>query len=296
MKKFFSIFAATALMLSFVACDKKDKSSDEPTTPSEPQSTAIALNATAVDNWVKYVDACEDQGWWQIQAQNDKYYVTLSNYELIDAAPGIYKASDLDPDYSFIYDLDSDEEIAFTSGKITLTVAADGKVTVAGTLTGDDKKDYAINLVYSKEYKAVDMTFKFEAYGDNEGIAIIPSLYKPWDYYVVSAETYNNYGGNTIAAAYFSNWESKYGNGAYWSIIGSSVLTWDEIYSYCTDEEDNVVPGNYVLVVWGAIPGGVTTDAAACGITITSDEAAKAPAKLGAKKAAKKVCKTINRK
>jgi len=33
MKKFFSIFAATALMLSFVACDKKDKASDEPDAP-----------------------------------------------------------------------------------------------------------------------------------------------------------------------------------------------------------------------------------------------------------------------
>ena len=148
MKKFFSIFMATALMLSFVACDKKDKSSDEPTTPGTPTETGINITISSESGNVKYNDQCSSQGWWQIQAENDKYYITLSNLDLVDAAPGIYTAAKLDPKYSFIEVLETEEDIDFTAGKITLTQTAE-KVTVVGALTGSDKKEYNINLSYT---------------------------------------------------------------------------------------------------------------------------------------------------
>ncbi len=148
MKKFFSIFMATALMLSFAACDKKDK--NEPTTPSEPQPTETGINITisSESGKVKYNDQCSSQGWWQIQAENDKYYITLSNLDLVDAAPGIYTAAKLDPKYSYIAVLETEEKIDFTAGKITLTQTAE-KVTIVGALTGSDKKEYNINLSYT---------------------------------------------------------------------------------------------------------------------------------------------------
>ena len=149
MKKFFSIFMATALMLSFAACDKKDKSSDDPTTPPEtPTETGINITISSESGNVKYNDQCSSQGWWQIQAENDKYYITLSNLDPVDAAPGIYTAAKLDPEYSFIEVLETEEQIDFTAGKITLTQTAE-KVTIVGALTGSDKKEYNINLSYT---------------------------------------------------------------------------------------------------------------------------------------------------
>jgi hypothetical protein len=97
---------------------------------------------------VKYNDQCSSQGWWQIQAENDKYYITLSNLDLVDAAPGIYTAAKLDPKYSYIAALETEEKIDFTAGKITLTQTAE-KVTIVGALTGSDKKEYNINLSYT---------------------------------------------------------------------------------------------------------------------------------------------------
>ena len=291
MKKFFSIFAATALMLSFVACDKKDKSSDEPQNPDQP-TAAISLELTAVNNWVKYVDACEDQGWWQIQAMNEKYYITLSNLELIDEAPGIYTVAKLDPDYSFIEVIETEDIIDFTAGKVTLAVNGD-KVTVEGTLTGSDKKDYAIKLVYSKDYAASTMTFNFQ--GSADGITVIPSEFKPWDYFVVSKADLESYGADAVASAMFSNWEQKYGNGAYYTTCGSMLVDQEELLAYCVDGDGNVVAGEYALVVWGAIPGGVTTKAAAATFNVSAGDAANAPKKAPAKKVTKEIKKSLRK-
>jgi hypothetical protein len=292
MKKFFSIFAATALMLSFVACDKKDKSSDEPVNPDQPSAQTVSLELTAVNNWVKYVDACEDQGWWQIQAMNEKYYITLSNLELIDEAPGIYTAAKLDPDYSFIEVMETEDIIDFTAGKVTLAVNGD-KVTIEGTLTGSDKKDYAIKLVYSKDYAASTMTFAFQ--GSADGITVNPSEFKPWDYFVVTKEILDNYGADVVASTYFSVWEEKYGNGAYYTICGSALIDQEELLSYCTDDDGNVQAGEYALVVWGAIPGGVTTKAAAATFTVSASDAANAPKKAPAKKVTKEIKKSLRK-
>lgn len=295
MKKIFAIFAATALMLSFVGC-KKDKSKDEPATPETPTTNVISLQATAVDNWVKYVDACEDQGWWQIMAMTEKYYITLSNLDLVDAAPGIYTVAKLDPEYSFIEVIETEDIIDFTAGKVTLTVNND-KVTVEGTLTGSDKKDYAIKLVYSKEFAPSSMTFTFD--GREDGIAVKPSEFKPWDYYVVPLEVVSQYGADYVASVMFATWEENYGNGAYWTTCGSLLISNEELIEYCYDNDDNLVPGDYALVVWGAIPGGVTTKAAAASFTVSANSGSGAPARLPAiarkaQKGAKKAPRLFN--
>ena len=180
MKKFFSIFMATALMLSFVACDKK--SSDEPQNPDQPVvEDAVTLKIDSETGYVYWKDACESQGWWQIMAQNDKYFISLSNSGSIDAAPGIYTVAKLDADYSYIKDFAKDSaKVELESGKVTLVIN-DGIVAVAGSFVGDDGITYNIDLKYAApELVPSDMTFQF-AQSEN-GITVTPSNNDdPWD-------------------------------------------------------------------------------------------------------------------
>lgn len=150
MKKLFSIFAATALMLSFVACDKKDKSKDEPTPePEQPQEEVVEITKS---KGVIYNDQTAVYGWWQVMAYEEEYFLSLSNGNKVDKASGVYSVKNLDPEYSYYKAYNAAggvDSISFTSGTITVEELASGAVTFKGTLKGNDNKSYKIDLTYT---------------------------------------------------------------------------------------------------------------------------------------------------
>ena len=170
MKKLFSILCALAVMLSASAApqmSKKDldnqvkkESRFQKAAPfkSMPNTKAVALHApkavmetidiTIADN-VTFTDYCATDGWWQFQAQNTEYYVTLSNLDGVDSPDGTYDYSVMDPDYTSVVVLANEEEIAFTAGSVTITTNEAGDATAVGSFTGDDGNTYNINLTYT---------------------------------------------------------------------------------------------------------------------------------------------------
>lgn len=118
----------------------------------EPAAEEVELNIT---KGVMFTDAVEEEGWWQVRAMNDHYFITLSNAGTVAAVAGTYTAAQLDEDYSYVNDLTEEigdegyTDITFTEGSVTVTVAQDGKVSFVGALTGSDGKIYNINIVYA---------------------------------------------------------------------------------------------------------------------------------------------------
>ena len=108
----------------------------------------ITFVANYATDWTRYTDATAEEGWWQVQAEDSTYYITLSNAGSIASAPGTYSVADLDAEYSFIEILETEEDIAFVDGSFTLAVSAEGVVTVVGELLGDDDNTYKINITY----------------------------------------------------------------------------------------------------------------------------------------------------
>lgn len=98
-----------------------------------------------------YSDYVAAAGWWQIYGGNEQFIVSISNVSTTEAA-GVYTIADLDADYTYLEVIaDGDTiEVAFVDGSVTLTVADNGDVTVAGALTGDDGNIYNLNLVFNK--------------------------------------------------------------------------------------------------------------------------------------------------
>lgn len=113
----------------------------------------VELNIT---KGVMFTDAVEEEGWWQVRAMNDHYFITLSNAGEIAAVAGTYTAEQLDEEFSYVNDLteeigeDGYTDITFTAGSVTVAVAQDGKVSFVGTLTGSDGNTYKINIVYTE--------------------------------------------------------------------------------------------------------------------------------------------------
>lgn len=291
MKKFFSVFAATVLMLSFVACDKKDKSKDEPQSQDTPAVVENGVNLTidSESGLVEWYDMCATYGWWQIAAQNEDYFITLSNSSSVSSAPGIYTVPKLDPEYSYISDFAKDSaKVELKSGKIILTVDDDGNVAIVGSIVGVDGLTYKIDLKYfAPEVIPSDLTFEFNE--GNEGITVTPSNdVDPWDYYIASSDLVAYYTADGIAEAVFGMYGDQY------AASGAYTFPWEEIYEWCYDEQENFVPGQYVLVVWGASETGVTTDAATYAFTVRpEDEPAGVPAK---KAQAKSLCNLLSKK
>jgi len=110
-----------------------------------PQPETINIVITSE---VDYTDAVADQGWWQFMAENDEYFITISNVYTTQAA-GTYAIADLDPDYSYITRKADSVDIAFVDGSFVLTEGADGSRMIEGTVTGDDSNTYYIKLVYA---------------------------------------------------------------------------------------------------------------------------------------------------
>ena len=123
-----------------------------PTNALKAKKAAIDLSFTSADADVSWDDYCASQGWWQIQAETDEYYVTLSNLSTEEAA-GEYAWEDLDPDYCGIWYEEAGGILAFTDGSCTVAVdETDGlKVTVEGSFVCEDGNTYNLHIEFAKE-------------------------------------------------------------------------------------------------------------------------------------------------
>ena len=105
----------------------------------------------AAGDEVEWDDYVTSEGWWQIQAENDEAYVTISNWQT-DEVAGTYAWEDLDPDYCGFW-LDGMEDLEnFVDGSCTVTVdETDGlKVVVAGEFTDADGNTYNVSIEYEE--------------------------------------------------------------------------------------------------------------------------------------------------
>ena len=108
---------------------------------------AIDLTFTSENASVDWNDFCATEGWWQIEALSDEWYLSLSNAGS-DQAAGEYAWEDLDPNYCVLFDIENGTDyIYFTDGSCTVTVSEEA-VLVVGTFTGEDENTYNISVAY----------------------------------------------------------------------------------------------------------------------------------------------------
>ncbi|MBQ9339473.1 MAG: hypothetical protein IJS13_03975, partial [Paludibacteraceae bacterium] len=112
------------------------------------EDVEITLNSLTNPGSLMWNDATATSGWWQMMGENESYYFSFSNAGEIASAPGTYTIGDLDPEYTSIEILETENEIGFTDGSITIAVAEDGVVTLTGELVGEDGNNYIFNLTY----------------------------------------------------------------------------------------------------------------------------------------------------
>lgn len=254
MKKIFSILAVALVAFSFASCSKNEPS--------------IEINIS--DN-VKWADNCEQKGWWQIQAMDSTYYVTLSNSDSVATAAGTYTVADLDAEYSFIEVVETETVITLVEGEVTITPGNDGSIKAEGKFKGNDNNTY--KLILTKVPGALPtVSFQFDV--NEDGITVLPSNDEPWDYIILTAETYAslNNDSNYVAEYMYSKYGDTYAE------AGEYTFAWDgdEIPYYCE------VTGEYYLIVWGANAEGVGP-AASCKFDYEANGAG-APAKVASKK------------
>ncbi|MBR1808872.1 MAG: hypothetical protein IJ776_05755 [Paludibacteraceae bacterium] len=115
-----------------------------------PKATLATVDLT-ISTGVKLIDYVSDGGWWQITAENDSYYITLSNDGTVTQVAGTWDVASLDASYSFIQDADNNK-ITLSSGSVTITFTDTyGSFSVVGSFVGSDGNTYNINLTYTAE-------------------------------------------------------------------------------------------------------------------------------------------------
>jgi hypothetical protein len=108
----------------------------------------ISFDLNTENAEIEWEDYCATQGWWQIQAENDEVYFSISNMDR-EVAAGEYAWEDLDPDYTCVF---VEDWVYFTDGSCTVTVDDSDvlKVTVEGSFTGEDGNTYNVKIVYGE--------------------------------------------------------------------------------------------------------------------------------------------------
>ena len=139
----------------------------------------VEITITEGLEWQDFVD---EDGWWQIYGKNEVYAISLSNNFTTEVA-GIYTVEDLDPNYSYVLEVNSTDTIKFTDGAVAVAVEETGIVTVAGELLGIDGKIYKITLVcdpsvvdpYKYDEEEAEFVYDFESYQSqvSEGVAVV---------------------------------------------------------------------------------------------------------------------------
>jgi hypothetical protein len=138
MKKIFSfialLFAASNMMASLQLAQN---------------DTIKLLWSSETSAKVDWYDYCDKEGWWQMEAKDSAYFITLSNDTYVSVASGSYKVSDLLPDYSYIIAYADHDSITFADGTLTVEEDAKGDVTIRGTLLANNGNTYEITIIYS---------------------------------------------------------------------------------------------------------------------------------------------------
>lgn len=90
----------------------------------------------------------ETPAWWQILHYGEDYQVYICfNSDVID---GTYGVADLDLDYTGIYDVVADKEIAIVDADLTATAISEtASIHVVGSLIGDDGNTYNVDLTFT---------------------------------------------------------------------------------------------------------------------------------------------------
>lgn len=221
-------------------------------------------------------------GAWQITGFNtdETQYISLAAYT--DQISGNYTEAELAADYSYIYtglafdaegNLESGNKFVLISANLNVAYnEADSTIIITGTFlgqNGDDVPEFTLSLSGKVPAPEVsDMTFEF-ASGD-EGITVTPSNNDDaWDWIIVTADVFANYGADQIAESVYGEYGNQY------AAAGEALLAWDEEISWYTNDEEtgDLIPGDYVLVVWGAGAREITTPAAYFEFSVTWPEA-----------------------
>ena len=114
------------------------------------EAVELLFNSENAD--IEWDDMCAEEGWWQIQAESEEAYVSISNLDREEAA-GEYAWEDLDPDYCVLWTPEMGEDLLyFTDGSCTVTVdETDGlKVSVVGSFSDEEGNTYDITIVYEE--------------------------------------------------------------------------------------------------------------------------------------------------
>lgn len=109
------------------------------------QEIEITVSSITTPGSVIWTDYVAEDGWWQITASNEDYYVSLSNISTTEV-PGVYTMEDLDADYSVVYV--GETKISLVSGSVTIAVAENGTITAVGEFVGSDGNTYKLNFTY----------------------------------------------------------------------------------------------------------------------------------------------------
>lgn len=97
---------------------------------------------------IEFTDATDTYGWWQLYAQSEQFFLTLSNHALVSTPVGTYTANQLDPEYSFVRIIETGMEMEFAEGSITIAEEND-VMTITGTLIDRRANNYVLDISYS---------------------------------------------------------------------------------------------------------------------------------------------------
>ena len=167
--------------------------------------------------------------------------------------------------------METETVITLVEGEVTITPGNDGSIKAEGKFKGNDNNTY--KLILTKVPGALPtVSFQFDV--NEDGITVLPSNNEPWDYIILTADTYAslNNDSNYVAEYMYSKYGDTYAE------AGEYTFAWDgeEIPYYCE------VTGEYYLIVWGANAEGVGP-AASCKFDYEANGAG-APAKVASKK------------
>ena len=136
---------ATKATKTFTAFENGNFAEQKATVAKAPKAKKEVIDVIISED-VDWEDNCAAAGWWQVQAEDDTYYVTLSNMYAEEAA-GEYAWEDLDPEYCAIWYEECGENLAFfTDGSCTVSVSEE-EVIVEGTFSCEDGNTYHVKLI-----------------------------------------------------------------------------------------------------------------------------------------------------